>query len=282
LGTYYAGAKKYDAAIAEFQLALKQAPEAIEPLKGLVQAYLAKGRSDLALGEIKRRMRIDSPTLNQVYFLLAEIYREQKKYPEAERAYGQSLDINPYWHDPYLALAQLHHTTGGDNKAQAMLEIGLKRMPDDPVLAVSLAGAREANRDYERAIADYENILKTHPGLDVAANNVAALLTEKRSDKASLERALNLARRFENASNPAYVDTLGWAYIKNGQTRRGLALLSRAISAAPNMPLYHYHVGMAYKIVGDKEKAKIHLHKALAGKTDFDGMNEAKSVLAQL
>jgi tetratricopeptide (TPR) repeat protein len=282
LGTYYASIKKYDTAAGEFLLALKYSPDAIEPLKGLTQAYLASGRADLALNEVKRRLRIESPVLHQLYFLLGETYLAQQKFAEAERAYARSLDINPYWHDPYLALAQFHHDLADDKKAQAVLELGLKRMPDDPIMAISFAGARQHNGEYERAIADYEAILKTHPSLDVAANNIAALLTEKRGDKASLERALNLARRFENSANPAYVDTLGWAYVKNGQTRRGLALLNRAMEIAPAVALYQYHAGMAYKILGDREKAKIHLNKALASQTNFEGMSDARATLAKL
>ncbi len=283
LGSYYLGERKFGAAVGEFQRALRTSPKAIEPLKGIVQAYLAQGRADLALAKIKGQLRIDSPTLNQAYYLLGEFYREQKKYAEAKQAYGRSLNINPFWQTPYLALAQLHHDSKDNSKAQEVLEAGLRQMPGDPILAFAHGAILETNQAHDRALAQYDAIFKQNPAMDVAANNLAMMLLEKRSDASSRERALTIARRFENTSNPAYLDTLGWAWVKNGQPRRGLPYLQRALESQSEVSsIGQFHLGMAYHEAGDKQRAKIHLQNALTGGNTFAGIETAKSLIAKL
>ncbi len=274
--------KKYSEASGEYQKALRMAPTAIEPLIGLVDAYLALGRPDMALTKVKAQFHIDSPTLHQAYYLLGQIYAGQNNQTEAVRAYRRALDINASWEAPYLALAQIFQTQGDNKQAQSILERGAKIVPQSQTIMLHLAIMLEANRSYDRAIAMYERLLQDYPDLDAAANNVAVLLLERRGDKTSLERALNLARRFQHAKQPAYLDTLGWALVKNQQSNRGLPYLEKALVAEPEAASYHYHAGVAYIAIGNKEQAKTHLLKSLAAGTDFPGRDQVKNVAARL
>ena len=43
--------------------------------------------------------------------------------------------------------------------------------------------------EYEAATSEYEHIVSKQPGSMIAANNLASLLSNHRTDKASLERA---------------------------------------------------------------------------------------------
>jgi predicted TPR repeat methyltransferase len=63
----------------------------------------------------------------------------------------------------------------------------------------------------DEAIAHYESVLNDHPEMGPVANRLAGLLLDNRKDSASFVLALNLARRFEEATQPALLDTLGWA-----------------------------------------------------------------------
>ncbi|MGB8337415.1 MAG: tetratricopeptide repeat protein, partial [Burkholderiales bacterium] len=272
--------KKYDEAIGEFQKALRLAPAAIEPLNGLVEAYLAQGRPDMALSRVKAQLRINSPTLHQTYYLLGQLHAGQNHHADAVNAYSRALDINASWEAPYLALAHFYHGHGDNKKALSILERAASNLPRSQIVALHLASMLEANQSYGRAITTYENLLQVRPDLDVAANNVAVLLLDKRGDKASIERALNIARRFQHSKRPAYLDTLGWALLKNGQGSNGLPYLEKALAADEETPIFHFHAGMAYEAVGNKEKAKTHLLKALAQGVAFAGRDQAKAVVA--
>ena len=144
-----------------------------------------------------------------------------------------------------------------------------------------LAEAYQRAGDNDKAIAEYEAVLKKTPGIDAATNNLASLLTEK-GDKASLDKALGLAKHFESSANMAFVDTLGWIYFKSGQNDLALPLLQKAADKAPQIAIFQYHLGMALHKKGDMKAAKIALQKAVDSKTSFPGIEEAKGVLAKI
>ena len=102
-----------------------------------------------------------------------------------------------------------------------------------------------------------------------------------KGDKKSLERALELTTRFEKSNNPAFVDTLGWTYLKLGQPDKALPLLKKAVDQAPQIAIFQYHLGLAYYKKGDVSSAKPHLQKAVDGKVNFPGLEEAKNILAK-
>jgi tetratricopeptide (TPR) repeat protein len=150
------------------------------------------------------------------------------------------------------------------------------------VLSQALAEMYQRTNDNDKAIAEYENLLKKSPNDAVAANNLASLLAETKGDKASLERALELTKRFEHARNPSFLDTLGRVYFKLGQNDHALPLLQKAAASAPQAPVYQYHVGLALYKKGDMESAKTHLQQAVDAKVNFAGIEEAKEILAKL
>ena len=117
---------------------------------------------------------------------------------------------------------------------------------------------------------------------DDQGGNLAALLTDAKGDKASLERALGLAKRFEIATNPSFLDTLGWVYFKLGQNDRALPIFEKAAAAAPKSAVYQYHLGMALYRQGDMKSAKAHLKQAVDTKANFAGLEEAKQTLAKM
>jgi tetratricopeptide (TPR) repeat protein len=55
--------------------------------------------------------------------------------------------------------------------------------------------------------------------------------------------------------------TLGWAYLKNGLIREGLAELERAVALVPGNSLYLAQLGEAYGQVGQLAKAREVLHQ---------------------
>jgi Tfp pilus assembly protein PilF len=166
--------------------------------------------------------------------------------------------------------------------AISTLEQGLKMVPEDPVLLHSLAGIYESSKDYPKAFAAYERILKKDPENALAINNLAALLVDHKGDADSLKRARELAKPLESTGQPAFIDTLGWVYYKSGETDKAVTLLSKAVEKAPQVLVFQYHLGMAYHKKGDVSAAKTHLAKAVEAKVDFPGIDEARQTLATL
>ena len=88
----------------------------------------------------------------------------------------------------------------------------------------------EAN--YDGAISEYQYVLTQQPGSLVAANNLASLLADHRTDKASLEQAQSLATSLRKSQVPQFKDTLGWVTYRQGDYKSAVPLLEQAVAAS--------------------------------------------------
>jgi len=91
--------------------------------------------------------------------------------------------------------------------------------------------------------------------------------------------------RIAQASAPARPemnDTLGWIYVQRHEHEQGLPFLSAAARRAPGNPIYHYHLGVAYRQTGDRARAREELQRAMASKQPFHDRERAAQALAGL
>ncbi|HHJ14547.1 MAG TPA: tetratricopeptide repeat protein, partial [Gammaproteobacteria bacterium] len=109
-----------------------------------------------------------------------------------------------------------------------------------------------------------------------------ALLSDHRGDEASLKRAAELANVLEKTNQPAFVDTAGWVYYRNGDYARAVELLQQVVDKMPDVAIFNYHLGMALAKQGDKETARKYLEKAVNSDQDFTGKDEARDTLESL
>ena len=96
------------------------------------------------------------------------------------------------------------------------------------------------------------------------ANNLASLLTDRRTDPESFERAAKVARALEAIDSPYFKDTLGWIAYRRGDLRTALGLLEDASAKLPNNAVVRYHLGMTYIALKRNSDAKKELDAARA------------------
>ena len=82
--------------------------------------------------------------------------------------------------------------------------------------------------------------------------------------------------------HPDIADTLGWIYYKKGLYDEAVANLKAAAEGSPDNPIIRYHLGAAYYKHGAKDEAAAELKKALGENDKFEGVEEAKRMLAEL
>jgi Flp pilus assembly protein TadD len=114
-----------------------------------------------------------------------------------------------------------------------------------------------------------------------AMNNLAYLLAQTGD---SLDEALRLARKAVNKSpdNPAFLDTLGYVYLKRDQNDDALNIFQNLILKYPNDPACAYHTGLAWYQKGDRAKAKTLLSHALELQPPKDIEAEANDLLRRI
>ena len=139
----------------------------------------------------------------------------------------------------------------------------------------------DAQGQYEKAQAEYEQSLKIDSKFAPAANNLAWIYAEHGGN---IDKALSLAQlaKEKYPDNPSVSDTLGWIYYKKNVFLKAVSLLKESVEKLPDNPVVRYHLGMAYAKDGKKELAKKELETALQQNAQFPGSELAKKTLETL
>ena len=190
-----------------------------------------------------------------VFNLLAELHASSNRVEKAEYYYKQSISLNPEWDVPYAALAKLYGSKDNFQGAIEILDAGIKSVEDVNKLKLMQADIYLSIGDTQRAIELYQQILEHEPSHVIAANNLAITLVDNFDDKDQLERAYNLVKGFENHSSPLVLDTVGWVYARSGRSSDAVSILSGLVKQHPDVPVFRYHLGMAYYYNNDVDNA---------------------------
>ena len=123
--------------------------------------------------------------------------------------------------------------------------------------------------------------LGLEPNAAVAANNLAWLYA---SSGENLDAALQLAQAATRVlpADGNVADTLGYVYYKKDMPRLAIPAFRASVAQEPDNPIYQAHLGLAYAQAGELANARTHLTAALRLKANFDGAEEARSVLSSL
>jgi cellulose synthase operon protein C len=261
-GAALAGEQKYDASIAALQSAVTAAPSAVQPLAALVSTMVRAKQTDRAIAFLQTVLKENSNNA-EAYVLLGNIQVAKNALDQAEDNFKKAISSEPKNEIGYQALSKLYLQENKIDAAQDIIRTALKTQPDNANLHMSLAGILELKGDYEAAISEYDSLLKQQPGSLIITNNLASLLTDHRTDKASLDRAQSLAASLRQSQVPQFKDTLGWVEYRQGNFKSAVPLLQEAVAAIPGSPLVHYHLGMSYLGIGDGMKASDEFTKAL-------------------
>jgi len=279
-GLVYGGQKQYNKAASQFKTAIKKSPDDIKPLAELVKMRMLNKDTKTARDELTEYLK-KQPDQALAHILLGEVYLADKKVGLAEKTFLKAKEIAPESPQAYRNLARIYMFQKQPEKAVALLESGAESSGKNLNLLLDLAGLHEVGGKDQDAIQVYETVLEKNPGVTQAINNLAMLLIRK-NESDDLSKALTLVKRIESIQNPYYQDTIGWVKYKNGDVDGALQHIQVAAKAVPDNAEINYHLGMVYQKRGNSALAKKYLEAALSFKQEFEGKQEAQSVLAAL
>ena len=207
---------------------------------------------------------------NLVLGSLSMSKQNQEGLKQARAFFERAIELKPDLLPAYWGLAQLDTVSGDVDSAiksyRALLEKDNTHIASRMLLALAL----EQKNSLEEAVIEYKKILESDPRFGPAANNLAWLYAERLNG--DLDEALRLAllAKEELPNEGSVADTLGWVYFKRNSPRVALPLIEEAIeleqkaqSDAPVNPEMIYHLGAVQAALGEKEKAKDSLSRAL-------------------
>ncbi len=199
------------------------------PLKSLAMINIAEnlnsaGNSEEAIRKLSNIVIIEPENLDAIS-TLGDIFRFEKRYEEAIKAYSRALEIS-----------------GGDK-------------PSDWRFYYVRGISYERADKWQLAEKDFLKSLQLNPGHPQVLNYLGYSWVDKNMN---LEQGLELIIQAVEASpyDGYIVDSLGWAYYRLGQFERAVFELERAVNLRPNDAEINDHLGDAYWRVGRKLEAR--------------------------
>jgi tetratricopeptide (TPR) repeat protein len=283
-GVILANQGNLEGAAKRFQQALVLKPEYPEAIGGLAQVWNTKQSRKLLIKYLSEFTQ-KNPNVIEAQNTLGLTYAAEEQWRDSEKVLQQALSTDRKSENTYLALASIFAAQNKPSDVIATYRKGLVEFPDSTLLMLNLAQYYQNQKDIEPAIAVLTELLSKNPRVDFAANKLASLLTDYRTDKDSLKQASKLAERFSTSANPYFLDTYAWITLQSGNKDMALSALKKVVAAAPEMAIFHYHLGVAYLQKSEKGEAEKELKKALTfaekqGK--FTGIDHAKKLVEEL
>ena len=159
-----------------------------------------------------------------------------------------------------------------ERRAVATLETARKRAPEDLLVLFTLAATYEQTEQFDRAEKAFRDLIAADPKHASGLNYLGYMLAERGR---KLDEAVSLINRALeiDADNPAYLDSLGWAYFKLSRFDDAVSPLERAAKGAPDSTVIQEHLGDLYVKLKRYRDAEAAFSRALDG--DSDGADMA-------
>jgi len=201
-----------------------------------IRLYRLK-RWELSLSELLsvNPDRCNQDESDELIYYLGLCYTKLERYDDALLYLEQVVTANKDVLRTYqcrMTLAYIYVVT----KRTKMAEFELRRLAqngfESAQLYTTLAYAAWAQKHYKQAVDYYEKALDLDGNNPTALNGLGFILVDNDMD---LLRGLRCCKKAVDLKplNPAYLDSLGWAYFKNGEVLEARTWLRRAMEAAP-------------------------------------------------
>lgn len=236
--------------------ALELQPNLLQAQSALIAALMVSGKPEEAIS-YARSMQKQDPKAPLGYAYEGDIDMLQRKYTEAAESYKTALAKNGI---PTIAIKYHGALTAAKQTAEAQkfADTWLKQNPKDLSFHNYLGERALADSNFPLAIQHYRTILAAQPENALVLNNMAWALGQMKDPKAieTAEKANKLS-----PNTPAIEDTLGTLLVAAGNTGRGVELLRKATTEAPDAHDIRLHLAQALIKSGDKSAARTELEK---------------------
>jgi tetratricopeptide (TPR) repeat protein len=187
------------------------------------------------------------------------------KLEKAEAFYRQSLATYPNYYRASAGMAQVRAAQERYNDAIDVYRKAIAVLPMPEYIAAlgdvysKIGKSDEARKQYELV----EYIGKLNVLNKALYNRELAYFYADHDIK--LQQGLELAQRELDYRRDIYAyDVLAWNLFKNGKFEEAREAVSQALKLGTQDSKLHYHAGMIYHRLGEKEKARVHLRRALS------------------
>ena len=275
LGRLYLRAGSYDKAIPLLRRVAGEQPGYTELAILLASAQEGAGQTADAI-ETLRNALAENPRALRGYILLAELSEKQGQWDQAAEAYASAQKLSNRGADLTTRRAAALINAGKATTARDLLQAAASKpdaeplqlylyaaaqrqtgdlegaeatarrlrtaAPEDPRGMYVLAQILEARGNLQGAEQSLRDLLKKSPDDATALNYLGYMLAERNE---RLDEAVDLVQRAlkVDPGNPSFLDSLGWAYYRQGKFDLADPPLTEAAAKMPNNSVIQDHLG---------------------------------------
>jgi Tfp pilus assembly protein PilF len=272
--------KKYPESESLFDQALQYNPNSVSAMRGLINCYLVNNQVAQAVQRLNEQIA-KSPRNSGFYDMLALFQVQSKNLDQAAASAQKSIELNPDDSEAVSIYAQVQVMRGQGANALGAWSKWSQDHPGNAGALAILGTLEEMLGDKKKAEEYYRRTLEIQSDQPVATNNLAFLMLEN-GENVDVALTLAQAARRSMPDSPNAADTLAWAYYYKGTYGYARDLLEDALKKSPNNADMHYHLGMVYSKLTDKNNAAIHLKKAISLKPNSQIAKDAQAALQKI
>lgn len=247
---------------------LEQSRESVESfLRGDTKAAIQHMRRAVGIS-VESRMAKESIAWSQ--FTLGENYFQSGDLANAKAAYNGALKTYPDYHRALAGLAKVYSAEGHLSESIELYKKAISVIPL-PAYAAALGDVyTKAGKTVEaRKQFDLVEYIGRLNAFNQAVYNRELAVFYADHD-IHLQQSLELARKEFDVRHDIYTwDALAWALYKNSQPEQASLAIKEALHLETKDALLLFHAGMIYHQLGEDEKAKDYLSRAIAVNPQF-------------
>jgi tetratricopeptide (TPR) repeat protein len=261
LAMCYQNSGDYQKAISVYEEIVKSDPSP-RSYFSLINAYRVDKQFEKALSLGKQQFE-KNPKDDNLALVYARCLSDSGKSKEGADILDKMLLANPGNLDLYINLSQIYVDAKKFGEAEKVLRRAEEQKLDKDRIMFQLATVYESQKDYDKAESLFKEILKENPKDGPTLNYFGYMLADRgiRLDEAVkyVQEALIL-----EPNNPAYLDSLGWAFFKLNELQKAEKYLLQAGDMEKRDPVIADHIGDLYSRSGNLEKAQEYYRKSLS------------------
>lgn len=266
LGFAYQQVGQFDKAVATFEEARKLSPEDPGLLNALVRAQLA-AKNYTAAAELARTARLQNPADLRLARLESEALRSAGQVDKGLAVLEEIVRQPGSEAAAHLLLAQAYADVNRMPQATKVLRDAQAQFPDNTTITFELGALLDRQKKFSESEALFRQLIAREPQNAPALNYLGYMLAERgdRLDESVdyIKRALAI-----EPDNGSYLDSIGWAYFKDGKLDLALNHLERAATQLEDNSVVQDHYAEVLFKLGRYDAAIGAWNKALDGDGD--------------
>ena len=256
----------------------------------LIDTYRTSGDIKRAITEAEKARTAD-PTDQSLAVTYSMLLGDNGQTDDATKALRGLVHGNQSDRETYLDLAQIEERGKryADAETDANKALGMSQEDSDKETVWFLLGSiYDGQKKYDQAEQMFRKALAINPHDAMVLNYYGYMLADR---GVRLDEAITMIHSavVEDPTNGAYLDSLGWAYFKQGNLAEAQQYLQQAVSHSANDPTVLGHLGEVYAKLGQTdraeqiwEKALVYWHKALPADYEAEKVSDLETKLKNL